>query len=43
MYVGEEALKQIPEAYIIRSRIALKTAEYRIAAKEDRESLKKII
>ena len=39
--LGEEALKQIPEAYIIRSRIALKTAEYRIAAKEDRESLKK--
>ena len=39
--LGEKALKHIPENYIIRSRIALKTAEYRIAAKEDRESLKK--
>ena len=39
--LGEEALKQIPKKYIIRGRIALKTAEYRLAAKEDRESVKK--
>ena len=39
--MGEEALKRVPKKYIIRGRIALKTAEYRLAAKEDRESVKK--
>ena len=39
--LGEEALKQVPKKYTIRGRIALKTAEYRLAAKEDKESVKK--
>ena len=39
--LGEEALKQIPKKYILRGRIALKTAEYRLAVEENRESVKK--
>lgn len=39
--LGEDALTQVPRQYTIRGKIALKTAEYKIAKKEDLESLKK--
>ena len=38
--LGEEALKYVPKKYRIRGSIALKTAEYRLAEKKDRESVK---
>ncbi len=39
--VGINAMKEIPKKYVMRSRIALKTAEYAIAADRERSLLEK--